>query len=110
MTIESKLRYEKVKPVTEKKGLLRYCSYCQREQNQTEEFFDVVSSNIEIFKFFHRDKFGSQKNFFLCHECFGKLKDLLNDIESEGWYVLDENEFPDLDREIAENDENGSGR
>jgi hypothetical protein len=107
MTIEPKLKVEKVKPI-EKKRQLRYCSYCQREQNETEEFFDVISSNIEIFKFFHNDKFGTTRNFFLCPQCFEKLRELLSEIESEGWYLLDENEFTFTEEELAE--ENGNGR
>jgi Fe-S oxidoreductase len=107
LKVTPKLEFVKVKPIT-KTSHLRYCSYCQREQNKTEDFFKVISSNIEIFKFFHQYKLGSARCFFLCSECFQKLHQTLEEIEEEGYEVLDpdSDEFKDLDEDQG----NSSGR
>jgi hypothetical protein len=104
LKVTPKLEFVKVKPIR----LHRLCDYCQ---GKFEEFIVVISQNEEIFKFFHRPKFGSPNKFFLCPECFGKLHSLLEEIESEDWETLDPDseEFKDLDAEVALNDEDGVG-
>lgn len=104
--ISQKLNYERVKPIPDSHShSTRYCAYCQREQKD-EEFYAVLSSNIEIFRFFQRPRHGNSQSFFLCPECFEKLHDLSSDIESEGWTVLDPDseEFKDLDSELKGED------
>jgi len=98
--ITKKLEYHKTK--------LRFtqvCAYCGKENL---EFIVVISPNEKVFEFFNRPKLGNSNKFYLCPECFEKLKDLLQDIEVEGWSIIEEDEFPDLDNELE--GENGSER
>jgi uncharacterized protein with PIN domain len=95
--INSKLEYYKIKPRWRKD-----CEYCQKP---SEDFYVVNSSNEKIFQFFNRSKLGTANQFYLCPQCFEKLHDLLEEIESENWVQL-EDEYPDDDL----SGENGSGR
>lgn len=102
--ITPKLHYEKVKA-----RFPRNCEYCGKEFL---DLYVVNSPNQDIFKFFNRPKFRAGQNFYLCPECWDKLHGLLEDIESDGWTVLDPDseEFKGLDEEVQNEDEDGSGR
>jgi len=70
----------------------------------------IRTVNSKIFELFGQELINSTPRYFpLCPQCFDKLKDLLEEIESDGWIELDENEFPDLDEEIEKYPENGLG-
>jgi hypothetical protein len=103
--VTPKLVYYRVKLSDFKKSTLRYCLYCGKE---VVEFISVISQNEKVFEFFNIDKIGTKRHFNLCFECFEKLHDLLEEIEQEGYQVLDENEFPDLDKELSEFPEDGT--
>jgi hypothetical protein len=108
-----KLDYVKVRTTPHK--VVRKCSYCQRPQEVTEDFFIIKTINSKIFELFGQERFlgnPTPKYFPLCPECFEKLKELLEDLESEGWEELDESseEFKDLDEELRKYPEDGTGR
>lgn len=100
-----KLQFYKVK----KNNNPMTCCYCQKPD--CTDMIRIHTPNAKIFEFFDRPQLGNAMAFYLCPECFEKLRELLEEIESEGYSVLDEDseEFKGLDEEIEENDENGSG-
>jgi len=111
MSISSKLQYCKENTDHRKCKFYPTCRYCSRDLADLKKDFYVVKSNnrkiVSVFGLAVRTG-NHPLTIYLCEECFLKLHELLEDIESEDWYVLDENEFPDLDNELEE--ENGSGK
>lgn len=108
--ITKKLEYYTAKVSDFKKNYdqPRNCVYCGKEIT---EYIVITTLNEKIFDLFNRPKLGGSTNRFnLCFECFERFHDLLEDIESEGWQILEEDseEFEDLNNELEE--ENGSGK
>jgi hypothetical protein len=107
-----KLNYWKAKQG--KNRAVRLCSYCHRSQSPDEEFFIIHALDPRIYELFGQERVlgkASTRSFSLCPQCFEKLKDTLEEIESEGWETLDpeSEEFKDIDEEIEKYPENGLG-
>lgn len=71
-----------------KKG--QKCDYCFEEFPSGYEFKIIETSNKKICSFFGRNITPhSHREIRLCQKCFQKLHELLEEIEQEGWEILE---------------------
>jgi hypothetical protein len=67
------------------------CDYCFQRFPSAHKFRIIVTSNENILNFFGRNRTKhSQQGIRLCQSCFEKLHSTLEEMESEGWTVLEE--------------------